>query len=125
MTCAPHRLKRRREFLRVQASGRKAAMPGLVLQAAARDDDVLGVGFTVSKRVGNAVIRNRDRRRLRAAAAEILPLGAMAGCDYVIISRAGSIDRPYDALRHDLVAALKRLKLWTVAADGAARQESI
>jgi len=125
MTSAPHRLKRRREFLRVQASGRKAAMPGLVLQAAARDDDALGVGFTVSKRVGNAVTRNRVRRRLRAAAAEILPQGAATGCDYVIIGRAGSVDRPYDALRRDLVAALKRLKLWTAASGEAARRESL
>jgi ribonuclease P protein component len=121
---APHRLKRRREFLRVQAAGRKAAMPGLVLQAAARDDNGLGVGFTASKRVGNAVTRNRARRRLRAAAAEILPLGAVTGHDYVIIGRAGSVDRPYDALRRDLVAALKRLKLWTVASPVATRQES-
>lgn len=125
MTSAPHRLKRRREFLRVQASGRKAAMPGLVLQAAARDDDALGVGFTVSKRVGNAVTRNRVRRRLRAAAAEILPQGAATGCDYAIIGRAGSVDRPYDALRRDLVAALKRLKLWTATSGEAARRESL
>jgi ribonuclease P protein component len=125
MTSVPHRLKRRREFLRVQASGRKAAMPGLVLQAAARDDDALGVGFTVSKRVGNAVTRNRVRRRLRAAAAEILPQGAATGCDYVIIGRAGSVDRPYDALRRDLVAALKRLKLWTATSGEAARRESL
>lgn len=125
MTSAPHRLKRRREFLRVQASGRKAAMPGLVLQAAARDDDALGVGFTVSKRVGNAVTRNRVRRRLRAAAAEILPQGAATGCDYVIIGRAGSVDRPYDALRRDLVAALKRFKLWTATSGEAARRESL
>ena len=125
MTSAPHRLKRRREFLRVQASGRKAAMPGLVLQAAARDDDALGVGFTVSKRVGNAVTRNRVRRRLRASAAEILPQGAATGCDYAIIGRAGSVDRPYDALRRDLVAALKRLKLWTATSGEAARRESL
>lgn len=124
MTSAPQRLKRRRDFLRVQGAGRKAAQPGLVLQAAGREGAGIGVGFTVTKRVGNAVTRNRVRRRLKSVAADVMPEGAADAHDYVIIGRAGSIDRPYDALRRDLVAALKRLKLWT-APDGApARRES-
>lgn len=113
MTSAPPRLKRRREFVRASNRGRKAAVPGLVLQAVEREggEGDLRCGFTVSKRVGNAVRRNRARRRLRAIAAEIMPLRAMPGFDYVLIGRGTTPDRPYDALRRDLVAALKRLKL--------------
>lgn len=124
MTAAPQRLKRRRDFLRVQAAGRKAAMPGLVLQAAPRESGAgIGLGFTVSRRVGNAVTRNRLRRRLKAVAAEVMAEGA-ADADYVIIGRAGGVDRPYDALRRDLIAALKRLKHWT-APDGATARRNI
>jgi ribonuclease P protein component len=114
MTTAPSRLKRRREFVRASAVGRKAATAGLVLQAVARDDGgaELRCGFTVSRRVGNAVVRNRARRRLKAAAGEIMPGHAAPAFDYVLIGRAGTVDRPYDALCRDLVAALKRLKLW-------------
>lgn len=124
MSSAPQRLKRRREFLRVQAAGRKTAQPGLVLQAAPGEGGTVRVGFTVSRRVGNAVTRNRVRRRLKAVAAEVLPRGARDNHDYVIIGRAGSIDRAYDALRRDLETALKRLKLWAASDDVHDRRES-
>jgi ribonuclease P protein component len=129
MSSAPPRLKRRRDFLRAASHGRKAAAPGLVLQAIARDDGGTGLrcGFTASKRVGNAVARNRVRRRLRAIAAEILPTRAAAGFDYVLIGRAATADRSYDALRRDLIAALSRLKLCQDAAQptsGALRERS-
>lgn len=125
MTSAPPRLKRRREFLRASGQGRKTAQPGLVLQAVPRDDGGAGprCGFTVSKRVGNAVVRNRARRRLKAVAAEIMPDHAVGGYDYVLIGRAGTPDRPYDALRRDLVAALGRLKLYRNGASAAAENE--
>jgi len=111
------RLKRRTEYLRVARSGRKWAMPGLVLQMGRREARdgasgpvaVIRVGFTASRKVGNAVARNRVRRRLRAAAEEILPMHAKPGCDYVIIGRVATLRRPYDALLGDLVNALKRL----------------
>lgn len=67
------------------------------------------VGFTVSKKVGNAVARNRARRRLRAAADEILPMLAEAGMDYVIIGRTGTLDRPYADLLADMRTAAKRV----------------
>jgi ribonuclease P protein component len=129
MSSAPPRLKRRRDFLRAAGRGRKAAAPGLVLQAVACDDGGAGLrcGFTVSKRVGNAVVRNRVRRRLRAIAAEVLPTRAAAGFDYVLIGRAATADRSYDALRRDLIAALSRLKLCQNAerpATGALRERS-
>jgi ribonuclease P protein component len=64
------------------------------------------VGFTATRKIGNAVIRNRARRRLREAAAAILPVAASPGHDYVLIARSGTIDRPYDKLLADLRAAL-------------------
>lgn len=107
------RLKRRPEFLRVAGSGLKAAAPGLVLQARRRNcGRGIRIGFTATRRVGCAVERNRAKRRLRALAARILPVAAEPGCDYVLIARRATIDRPYAALVRDLTGALKRLDLY-------------
>ena len=98
------RLKRRAEFLRVAAARRKWAAPGLVLQAVTTAGAAVAgtaefrVGFTVSRRVGNAVARNRARRRLRAAADQIMPQQAAAGYDYVLIGRQETLVRPFEAL---------------------------
>ena len=113
-------LKKRRQFLQVAASQRKWVTPGFVLQlnvraaerSARRDDQVLGswrVGFTVTKRVGNAVVRNRVKRRLRAAAAEVVPSCASAGNDYVLIGRKQALERPFQSLTSDLKWALRKL----------------
>ncbi|WP_299394822.1 ribonuclease P protein component [Pelagibius sp.] len=67
------------------------------------------VGFTVTRRIGNAVTRNRAKRRLRAAAAEIFPRLGRKGTDYVVIGRAGTLTRPYDKLLGDLEQAIGRL----------------
>ncbi len=105
----PSRLTRRAEFLRVAARGRKAATPGLVLQALARPDTAPArLGFTVTKKVGNAVIRNRTRRRLRAAARAVLAEAPRTGLDLVLIGRDGPRARPFPALLDDLRAALER-----------------
>jgi len=113
MMMALSRLKRRPEFLAVAGSGLKAAAPGLVLQARPRDQGCdIRVGFTASRRVGGAVQRNRAKRRLRAAAAAVLPGAAAPGCDYVLIARRATLDRPYAALIRDLTGALKRLDLY-------------
>lgn len=113
------RLKTRPEFLKVAATGAKWVTPGLVLQTRrrpaatgpARDvgAEQVRVGFTVSRKVGNAVRRNRARRRLRAAVAEVLPELGHAGCDYVLIGRAGTLDRRYTDLIADLRTALARI----------------
>ena len=109
------RLKTRRQFLRVAAENRKWAAPGIVLQIAPQpsDDptetDGPRYGLTVSKRVGNAVMRNRARRRLRAVAEEILPRAASAGYDYVLIGRKETIARDFAALKKDLVTGLEKL----------------
>jgi ribonuclease P protein component len=115
MAAACARLKRRAEFLDVAAAGRKWATPGMIVQSRRRDRDAaepagsLRVGFTASKRVGNAVARNRARRRLRAVVAELLPALGQPGHDYVVIARAGTLDRPFPALRQDFATALTRL----------------
>jgi ribonuclease P protein component len=108
------RLKRRVDFLRVAGARRKWAMPGLVLQARRRDDQggVLRVGFTASRKVGGAVARNRAKRRLRAAADQVIPAHGKSGYDLVLIARAGTADRPFAALLKDLEAALKRVGAW-------------
>ena len=110
------RLKRRSEFLRLAGAGRKAASPGLVLQAAPRPEAGAPApetpprtGFTCSRKVGNAVARNRARRRLKAAAAEILPLHARPDYDYVIIGRPETLARPFALLLQDLLGSLKRV----------------
>ena len=113
-------LKKRRQFLQVAASQRKWVTPGFVLQlnaraavgSATRDDQVRDtprVGFTVTKRVGNAVVRNRVKRRLRAAAAEVVPSYASAGSDYVLIGRKQALERPFQSLTSDLKWALRKL----------------
>ncbi|WP_420346258.1 ribonuclease P protein component [Pelagibius sp.] len=124
------RLKTRPQFLRVAAAKRKWATPGLVLQAAGRPADStqgsktretgspaaghddpadVRVGFTVTRRIGNAVVRNRAKRRLRAAAAEVFPRLGRKGTDYVVIGRSGTLTRPYDKLLGDLEQAIGRL----------------
>jgi ribonuclease P protein component len=85
----------------------------LVLQAAScppeSGAEAVRVGFTASRKVGNAVLRNRAKRRLRAAAAAVLPRDGRKGTDYVLIARAGTGERPYGELVHDLEAALRQI----------------
>ena len=107
------RLKRRAEFLSVAAKGRKAPMPGLVLQALPRDDEAPArLGFTVTKKVGNAVVRNRTRRRLKEAAAIVLRDQAgrqpLRGVDLVLIGRAGTRSRDFRALIDDIGRAMRK-----------------
>lgn len=110
MRAAIGRLKRREEFLRVAGSRRKAALPGLVLQAApAPESDAIRCGFTATKKLGGAVVRNRAKRRLRAAAQAVLPVAATRGYDYVLVARAGTADRPWPQLLDDLRKALEAL----------------
>lgn len=109
----PETLKVRRDFL-AAARARKWAAPSLVLQARARRDDEpaggVRVGYTASKKVGNAVARNRAKRRLRAAAAELLPRLGRDGWDYVLVGRAGATaERPWPMLLDDLETALARV----------------
>ena len=122
------RLKRRPDFLRVAGGRRKWVAPGLILQALRQDDSKPStggiasarVGFTASAKVGNAVVRNRARRRLRAAAASVLPHHAESAHDYVLIARAGTLKRRFADLVADLEAGLKRLGLYREDAEAMA-----
>ncbi|TNE38556.1 MAG: ribonuclease P protein component [Alphaproteobacteria bacterium] len=109
------RLRKRADFLRV-ARGRKVARPGLVLQMAPQEraDGQLEpskarVGFTASRKVGNAVARTRAKRRLRAAAQEILMTKARPGYDYVLIARQATLTRSFPELLDDLEKALQMI----------------
>ncbi len=116
------RLKRRADFLRVAAARRKWAEPGLVLQVAGRPQPAQAadkrvapaprVGYTVSRKVGGAVARNRARRRLKAATQQVMAQHAHPELDYVVIGRAATIKRDFAALVHDLEQAMKRLHAW-------------
>lgn len=122
------RLTRRPEFLAVAGARRKWATPGLIVQARAHDErqhpnagePAVRIGLTASKKVGGAVERNRARRRLRAALAEVLAPNAAPGHDLVLIARAETVRRPYAELKADLTQALKRLKVWKGAKPAAA-----
>jgi ribonuclease P protein component len=129
LPAALDRLKKRSEFLAVAAANRRWTTPGLVLQAkphthTSHDNDPSGtnlvsdavpvrVGFTATKKIGNAVKRNRARRRLRAAVDDVLRGAGASGADLVIVARQGTITRPYADLKTDLTAALRRFGIVT------------
>lgn len=107
----PEVMRKRSDFLRAAAAQRQGTQ-GFLLQARARGDDspVIRVGFTCSKKIGNAVARNRAKRRLRALAQAILPQAARPGWDYVLVGRpTATIDRDFALLLTDLQGALARV----------------
>lgn len=98
-------------------------MPGFVLQTAPAPAElalpVVRVGFTVSRKVGNAVVRNRVRRRLREIARMVIPGQARPGLDYVLVGRQAALKRDFATLRDELVEALRRLKALEAAPGSA------
>ena len=110
MTTPVETLRHRADFLAC-ARGRRQGTPGLMLQALPRaEDGPVRVGFTCSKKVGNAVARNRAKRRLREVARLLLPEHGRPGWDYVLIgSRDNTAARPFDQLQSDLLHALSRV----------------
>jgi len=101
-------LNKRSEFLAAN-NGKRAASGGLVLLVRDRADGnpQMRVGFTVTKKIGNAVIRNRMKRRFREIARAALPEHGIVGADHVIIGRASGVERDFPALQNDLHRALK------------------
>lgn len=131
MSATLARLKRRADFLSVAAARKKWVAPGLIVQARRLTDTGLAeaadkgrggsrpdrsssarVGFTVSRKVGHAVARNRARRRLKAALARLDPNCLAGGVDVVVIGRVETLKRPFADLVGDLTQAFRRLGVW-------------
>ena len=111
------RLLPRRDFLSA-AKGRFVPKAGVLLQARDRHDtDTARVGFTCTKKLGNAVMRNRIRRRLKEAARLALPGVARDGFDYVLIGREASATRSFEDLQNDIISAVSKLHAAPHAGD--------
>ena len=106
------RLKKRADFV-AAAKGRRQHQRNFVLQARERepavDDETARVGFTVTKKVGNAVVRNRIRRRLREVARLAETSAFAPGCDYVLAARREALTVSFDELRGEFLRALKKI----------------
>lgn len=104
------RLVSRPQFL-AAAKGVSQARGAVVLQRLERGDGLshIGVGFTATRKVGGAVVRNRAKRRLREAARALIPLYGQPGSDYVLVARMGTVGREWDRLLDDVKSALTRL----------------
>jgi|RhiMethySRZTD1v2_1073278.scaffolds.fasta_scaffold03331_5 ribonuclease P protein component len=108
-TTCMERLRQRAEFL-AAASGIKVPAAAFVLQACnRRDAEPARVGFTASKKVGNAVERNRVRRRLREVVRLSVASRLRAGHDYVLVGRRAALDMPFDRMTKDFEEALRRV----------------
>jgi ribonuclease P protein component len=112
-TSGPGRLTKRAEFQRA-ARGRRKSVEAFTLQAARRGEAdpavTARVGFTVTRKVGNAVVRNRIRRRLKAAIVAASPLEAEADHDYVLMARREALSRAFRALTEDLRQAFRAIQ---------------
>lgn len=119
------RLKTRPQFL-AAAKGVSEARGAVVVQRLDRADDDARIraGFTATRKVGGAVVRNRAKRRLREAARLLLPLHGRPGGDYVFIARMGTADRAWDRLLDDVKSALTRLATPRPAPSDATRAPS-
>lgn len=124
MTSPPpiQRLRKRAQFLFVRR-GVRAVRPNVLIEARRRSGaGPPGAGFTASKKVGGAVLRNRARRRLREAARQLLPELGLPGVDYVFVAQPQTPDAPWEALLDDIRNALIRLRADLEGGSRRARQ---
>jgi len=105
----PSVLTRRSDFLNANR-GLRIARPGFVLLARPNSGQGLRYGITVTKKIGNAVVRNRMKRRFRALIRELLPAQGLLVHDHVLIGREGGVERDFAVLREEFAAALTRAK---------------
>lgn len=105
----PAKLKKRIQFVTIANKGRKVVSSGLILQIKDNALDINRIGFTVTKKVGNAVIRNRVRRRLREVVRLGLPSFEKTGYDFVIIGRKETITRSFKNLQADFDKVLSQV----------------
>ncbi|KHK93448.1 ribonuclease P protein component [Novosphingobium malaysiense] len=109
MACSYTTMTRRSDFLAANR-GLRVARPGFVLLANANQGEGQRAGITVTKKIGNAVVRNRMKRRFRALLRDVLPEHGLADTDHVLIGRDGGVERDFGLLREELVAALGRAR---------------
>jgi ribonuclease P protein component len=104
-------ISQRKDFLAAN-SARRVATPGFVLLVRARGDaaETKRLGITVTKKIGNAVVRNRMKRRFRALAHELIVPDGLTGADHILIGRAGGVERDFGILRAELAKALIKAK---------------
>jgi ribonuclease P protein component len=106
----PETFKRRADFLRLASRGRKLAKPGFVLQAVVGAGEAdLRVGYTATKKIGNAVARNRARRRLKEAARLTLAGRALPGVEVVLICRQETAAVPFSRLCAGIDSAIAEI----------------
>jgi ribonuclease P protein component len=104
-------IRKRADFVAANG-GKRASTPGFLLLVRDRDDAdaTMRVGFTVTRKIGGAVVRNRMKRRFRALAREIIPASGRSGADHVTIGRATGVEREFSLLRSELAGALDKLR---------------
>lgn len=102
-------LRKRRDFL-AAAKAERAGTASFLMQGRDRGDaGAIRVGFTVTKKTGNSVVRNRIRRRLREAVRQVLPAAGRPGYDYVLVAREAALRTPFDALVREMERAVRKL----------------
>lgn len=106
----PIRIKKRKIFVQVNKAQTKIVTLGLVLQYAKNENGQIRIGFTTTKRLGHAVVRNRIRRRLREVVRLTPETGTFAGYDLVIVGRTATATREFSKLKGDFTYALRQIR---------------